>query len=244
MTFADHFSSVAARYATYRPRYPAALVDALADRAAPGTAWDIGCGSGQLSVALAERFERVIATDPAQAQLAAATAHPRVDYRCSPAEASGLPEASVDLAVAAQAAHWFDWPRFVVEVGRVARPGALIALVCYGDLDLDGAVNEELARYRAVVEPYWPPGRVHIDTGYRDLTLPWPAVDAPPIVMTAAWTRDELLGYLQTWSATVKLVEREGREPVIAMCERVAAAWPDGETRTIRWPLAIRLARR
>ena len=244
MSFPDHFSSIAARYATYRPRYPPALVDALADRTQPGTAWDVGCGSGQLSVALAERFERVIATDPAQAQLAAAVTDPRVEYRCSPAEASGLPDASVDLAVAAQAAHWFDWPRFVVEVGRVTRSGGLIALISYGNLDLDGDIGFELARYRDVVAGYWPPERVHVDNGYRDLVLPWPAVEAPAIDMTATWTRDELLGYLQTWSATVKLVEREGRAPVIELCERVAAAWPDGETRTIRWPLTIRLVRR
>jgi SAM-dependent methyltransferase len=244
VTFADHYSTIAAHYATYRPHYPPALVDALADRAPPGTAWDIGCGSGQLSVALADRFTRVIATDPAQAQLAAAVAHPRVEYRCAPAEASGLPAASVELAVAAQAAHWFDWPRFVVEVGRVAKPGALIALVSYGNLDLDGVVGEELARYRDIVEGYWPPERVHVDNGYRDLVLPYPAIEAPAITMTAAWTRDELLGYLQTWSATVRLVEREGRAPVIEMCERVARAWPDGAIRPIRWPLALRLARR
>lgn len=244
MTFPDHFSTIAARYATYRPHYPAALVEALAERAPTGTAWDIGCGSGQLSVALADRFERVIATDPSQAQLASAVVHPRVEYRCSPAEASGLPDASVDLAVAAQAAHWFDWPRFVVEVGRVARPGALIALVSYGNMEFDGAVGEELNRYRAVVAPYWPPERVHVDNDYRDLVLPWPAVEAPAIDMTATWTRDELLGYIQTWSATVKLVEDQGREPVIAMCERVAAVWPADETRIIRWPLTIRLARR
>lgn len=244
MTFADHFSTIASRYAAYRPIYPRALVDALADRAPPGVAWDIGCGSGQLSVALAERFERVIATDPAQAQLAAAALHPRVEYRCVPAEASGLPDASVDLAVAAQAAHWFDWPRFVPEVGRVAKPGALIALVSYGNVELDGAVGDELRRYRAIVEPYWPPERVHVDNGYRDLALPWPAVEAPAIEMTASWTRDELLGYVQTWSATVRLVEREGRAPVIEMCERVAKTWPGGESRRIRWPLTIRVVRR
>lgn len=244
MTFADHFSTIASRYAAHRPLYPAALVDALADRTTPGVAWDIGCGSGQISVALAARFEHVIATDPSQAQLDAAVPHPRVEYRCSPAEASGLPDASVDLAVAAQAAHWFDWSRFVTEVGRVAKPGALIALVSYGNLDLEGGAGDELVRYRDVVAPCWPPERVHVDNGYRDLVLPWPALEAPAIEMTARWTRDDLLGYIQTWSATVKLIERDGRAAVLEMCERVAAAWPDGETRMIRWPLTIRLARR
>jgi SAM-dependent methyltransferase len=246
MTFADHFSQVAARYAAYRPHYPAALVDALAARAdTSGVAWDVGCGSGQLSVALAERFARVIATDPAQAQLDEAVPHPRVEYRRASAEDSGLPAASVALVVAAQAAHWFDWPRFVAEAARVAAPGALVALVSYGILVVDGAAGAEISRYyHEVAGPYWPPGRQHVENGYRDLVMPWPAVEAPSIDMTAAWTRDELVGYVSSWSATARLVEREGPGPFDALRAALAAAWPDNEPRLVRWPLTLRLARR
>jgi SAM-dependent methyltransferase len=233
-SFPDHFSALAARYAAYRPHYPPALVDLLADRCAHhDAAWDIGCGSGQLSVALAARFAHVVATDPAQAQLDHAARDPRVDYRCAPAEASGLADASVDLAVAAQAAHWFDWPRFVPEVGRVVRPGGLIALVSYGNAELgapsDPAATALAELYRAI-EPYWPGGRVHVNNAYRDLTLPWPSIDAPPLAMTAAWTRDELLGYVTTWSATAKLVAAQGDA--------------GHESREVRWPLTIKLTRR
>ncbi len=183
MTFADHFSTVAARYATYRPTYPPALVDVLADRAPAGLAWDVGCGSGQLSVALAARFPRVIATDPAQALLDAALPAPGVEYRCASAEASGLPEHSIALVVAAQAAHWFDWPRFTAEVTRVAVPGALLALVSYGILVVDGAeANAIIARYyHDDAGPYWPAGRAHVENGYRDLVLPGAVVPAPPL---------------------------------------------------------------
>jgi SAM-dependent methyltransferase len=245
MAFADHFSTIAACYAQYRPRYPSALVNALADRSPPGAAWDVGCGTGQLSVPLAARFTRVFATDPAQAQLDQATPDPRVDYRCAPAEASGLPDASVVLAVAAQAAHWFDWPRFVAEVGRVVQPGGLAALVSYGFLHIEGVENEPVARfYHDVVGPYWSPERRHVENGYRDLVWPWPAVEAPVLAIAATWTRDELLGYIGTWSATVKLVAREGTAPLATLNDALAATWPDGERRTIRWPLTIKLARR
>ena len=244
-TFSDHFSQLAARYAAYRPHYPPALVDLLADRAAAHeVAWDIGCGSGQLSVALAARFARVIATDPAQAQLDHAARAPRVDYRCAPAEASGLPDASVDLAVAAQAAHWFDWPRFVPEVGRVVRPGGLIALVSYRNAELAGDAGDALEAFYREIEPYWPGGRVHVNNAYRDLTLPWPTVETPAIEMTAAWTRDELVGYVTTWSATARMVAARGDAAVEVLRARLAQVWPDPEAREVRWPLTIKLARR
>jgi SAM-dependent methyltransferase len=246
MSFRDHFSAVATRYAAFRPRYPAALVDALAARAGGlDLAWDVGCGSGQLSVALAGVFRRVIATDPAQALLEAAEAHPRVEYRCEPAEASVLASATADLVVAAQAAPWFDFPRFLAEAGRVARPGALVALVSYGDAIVDGAAGAALAHYHHVVAgPYWPKGREHVENGYRDLVLPWPPVEAPPFAMTAAWTRDQLVGYVSSWSATRRLVEAQGPAPYEALRDALIAAWPDDESRAVRWPLTVKLARR
>ena len=245
MTFADHFSTIAARYAAYRPHYPPALVDELAARCTPGVAWDVGCGNGQLSIALAARFARVIATDPSQAQIDAAPRDPRVEYACSKAEASGLPDASVDLIVAAQAAHWFDWPRFVDEAGHIAKPGALIALVSYGNVHVDGEAGRIVEHYyKHVVGSHWPKGREHVENGYRDLAMPWPAVAAPALEMRAEWTRDEMLGYVSTWSATVKLVEVEGTAKVERLASRLAELWPDGERRAIRWPLALRFARR
>jgi SAM-dependent methyltransferase len=196
-------------------------------------------------VSLAERFAHVIATEPAQAQLAEATPHPRVEYRREPAEQSSLTTGSVDLAVAAQAAHWFDWPRYVAEVERVTRPGALVSLVSYGKLHVDGEADAIIVRYYDEdAGPYWPPGRQHVENGYRDLALPWQPVEAPAIDMTAEWTRDELIGYVATWSATVRLVEARGPEPFESLRRQLAAVWPDQERRTVTWPLAIRLARR
>ena len=239
MAFADHYSQISARYAAYRPHYPAALVELLAMHApARHCAWDVGCGSGQLSVALAARFAHVIATDPSQAQLdAAEPGPPGLEFRCEPAEQSTLATQSCDLVVAAQAAHWFDWPRFVAEVARVAKPGALAALVSYGVPRFAG--DEPLERFRAVVAPHWPPGREHVDNGYRDLVWPWPAIEAPPLELVEHWTRDELVGYVGTWSATVKLVAAYGT----AAIEELASALPD-RTYAVHWPLAIVLARR
>src|SRR5690606_31956222 len=147
------------------------------------------------------------------------------------AEEPVLEAGTVDLAVAAQAAHWFDWPRYLAEVERVTRPGALVALVAYAFMHVDGSPeSDELvtAYYRDDVGPYWPQGREHIESGYGDLVWPWPEVPAAPIAMTASWTRDELLGYIATWSATVRHVNERGPAAYERLGAKLAAIWPDG----------------
>lgn len=120
-SFKDYFSGDSAGYAAYRPTYPLALVDELA-KISPGLqrALDCGCGTGQLSVMLAERFEEVVATDASAAQIRMAEPREGVVYRRALAEDSELPDASVDLVTVAQAAHWLDLPTFYAEVRRVA----------------------------------------------------------------------------------------------------------------------------
>src|SRR5262245_53056061 len=109
----DHFTAVAAQYAQSRPTYPDELFAWLAGRcAARQLAWDVGAGNGQASVALAQHFDKVLATDLSEAQVRQAAAHPRIEYRVAPAEQSGLPDASADLVTIAQALHWFDFEPF------------------------------------------------------------------------------------------------------------------------------------
>src|SRR5437660_283799 len=82
-------SPLAAAYAEFRPTYPDELLDYIAGLCARReSAWDCACGSGQATLALAERFDRVIATDASAKQIEVAPAHPRVSYRVSPAENS------------------------------------------------------------------------------------------------------------------------------------------------------------
>jgi ubiquinone/menaquinone biosynthesis C-methylase UbiE len=45
------------------------------------------------------------------------------------AESTGLPDASIDLVLAAQAFHWFDQPSAKREFGRILRPGGTVALL-------------------------------------------------------------------------------------------------------------------
>ena len=110
---------------------------------------DVATGNGQAAVALAPYFDRVIATEPSAAQLREARAHPGVEYRQEAAEAIAVESGTADLLTAAQAAHWFDWPRFCAEAARVLRPGGVLAVWSYGDCRVGPAIDRLVARFLA-----------------------------------------------------------------------------------------------
>lgn len=242
MSFADHFSTQARDYARFRPTYPAALFAELAARApAHEAVWDCATGSGQAALPLAEHFARVLATDGAQAQLEHAQAHPRVVYTLGTAEESGLPDQCVDAVAVAQAAHWFDLPRFTAECRRVARPGAPVVLWGYTLAHVGPAVDGLLDAFYAEVEPYWPPGRERLDAGYEHLVWDLEELALPPVAMTAEWPVAGYLGYLGTWSAVAR-ARAAGHDPLAALVAPLGAAWGAG-LRTVTWPLTLRAGR-
>lgn len=244
--FLDLFSDVASAYRAFRPAYPPALAEWLGAQA-PGRscAWDAGCGSGQFSGTLAGVFERVIATDASPQQLAQAAPIAGVEFRCAPAENSGMPAACADLVAAAQAAHWFRLAAFYAEARRVGRPGALLALVCYGRCELGPELDEMVNHYAAVTAgPHWPPERAAVDALYRDLDFPFTEVPAPSFALEEHWDLPRFAGYLGTWSATQRLLAAGGRPVLDGLRVRLARAWGDPRTvRRIRWPLGLRAGR-
>jgi SAM-dependent methyltransferase len=242
--FKDHFSGQSDAYQKYRPDYPPELFEWLA-RQAPGRelAIDVATGNGQAALGLAHHFELVIATEPSAAQLRETRPDPHVEYRLEPAESISVPPASADLLIAAQAAHWFDWPRFRTEAARVLRPGGVLAIWSYGNAEIAADIDRMLEDFaRDVVGPYWPRERRHVDEGYRDLVLPFPAIETPAFNMCTDWDAPSMLGYIDTWSSVRRYRARTGRDPLVFLSAPLVAAWGP-MPRRVRWPLAIKAGR-
>jgi len=246
VSFADHFSGVSAAYAAFRPRYPDGLFDVLA-RAAPArdAAWDCGTGSGQAALGLTRHFAQVTATDASEAQLSYATPHPKITYRVAGAEASGLPDRSVDLVTAAQAVHWFDRPRFWNETRRTLRPGGVIAVWSYCFFELAPAVDAIVRRfYHETVGPFWAPERRLVEERYRTIDFPFAEFPVPELEIVQRVTLEDVAGYIRTWSATRGFVEQRSRDPVDDLVTELTPVWGDpGTARIARWPLAVRAGR-
>ena len=246
MTFKDLFSGHANLYHAARPTYPDALFDWLAmQTSARDLAWDVGCGNGQASVALAARFARVHASDPSARQIANAEARPNIDYRVEPSERCSLADASADLVTVAQALHWFDLPRFHVEVRRVLKPGGLFAAWTYANCHVDAAVDAIVQRlYVDLTGPFWQPERVHVENGYRDLAFPFDAIVAPAFDMVARWNLDAFLAYLRSWSGTQGYLKAHGVDPVALVEPDLRAAWGDADRRRdVYWDFYMRCGR-
>jgi SAM-dependent methyltransferase len=205
-------------------------------------AWDCATGNGQAAVELAKVFDRVIATDASEKQVASAEANSRVEYRVASAEQSGLDAGSADLVTVAQALHWFDLDRFYAEVRRVLKPNGVLAAWAYKLATVSPAIDTIVHHYYSdVVGPYWPAERVLVEK-FEELPFAFDQIVAPPFAMVAEWQAEQLLGYLRTWSATQRFIAAEKRDPLETTERELRAAWGEN-TRRVVWPLTVRVGR-
>ena len=244
--FADHFSAVAADYASARPEYPDTLFAWIAS-VAPATtrAWEAGCGSGQASRGLAAHFWHVFATDPSAAQVAQARGPGNLVFAIEPAERCSLPDASVDAACVAQALHWFDRDAFFAQCARVLRPGGVLVAWGYQDIVVPASLAAANDALQDAIRPYWPPERALIDSAYAGFDWPFPAIEVPAFELRAQCTLPRLLDYFASYSASKRCREATGRDPVAMHAPALAAAWGDPDMpRELRWPLFVHARRK
>lgn len=240
------FSEGAENYAKHRPTYPDECTKALAALCPNNNlAIEVGCGTGQFSHSLAEQFEKVIATDLSGEQIKQAVPHNKIIFKCEPAEKISADDNSASLIVAAQAAHWFDLPVFYKEAKRVAVNDAIIALLSYGILNIEGEANERFQKfYWDEIHSFWAPDRKHVETGYKDFDHPFTELTLPPINIICHWDFNQLIGYIKTWSA-MKTLKAEGAGHIFdKFYNDIKDIWGEPEQRkTITWPISSRVGR-
>ena len=133
----EFFSSSAGQWDRVRDdlfgdRFHLAALGALADGA--WTVGDLGCGTGQVSAALAPFVAQVIAVDASAAILQAAKKRlqhvDNIDLRRGDLEALPIDEARLDAATLMLVLHHVPEPeRALAEVGRVLKPGGRAIIV-------------------------------------------------------------------------------------------------------------------
>ncbi|PWN33230.1 S-adenosyl-L-methionine-dependent methyltransferase [Meira miltonrushii] len=126
-------------YLSKRPQYPEKIYDLIIDYHKHGntqTLLDLGCGPGQGSWPFLGIFDNVIGVDPGEGMIKhARQAYEQIakDRICAVESLDSLkvPERSVDLAIAATAAHWFDMQRTYAHLSKLVKSGGTVAFWTY-----------------------------------------------------------------------------------------------------------------
>ena len=240
------FSSFARLYAESRPSYPAELFAHVASVVEPrALAWDCATGNGQAALGVVEHFDRVVATDVSEAQIAHAPRHPRVEYRVGRSESSDHADASLDLVTVASALHWLDEQAFYREARRVLRPGGVLAAWSYHVAYAEPPFGEIFKRlYDDPLGPYFAPAAHLVDDRYEGVVLPGEPLRAGAFFATARWTLSQVLSFVRSWSGTQNYVKERGGDPVEAIAGDLEDLWQGrGGVQTLCWPLYLRLSR-
>jgi len=156
----SRFTSRVGNYVRYRPGYPAALLELL--RGPWGLSRetviaDVGSGTGLLSRLFLANGNEVFGIEPNAAMREAGEAY-LAEFRGfrfhsvpGSAEATTLPDASVDAVVAGQAFHWFEPVATRAEFRRVLRREGWLALI-WNERRLEG--SDFLQEYERLLQEF------------------------------------------------------------------------------------------
>jgi len=242
----DLFSKQSDLYARYRPTYPKELYDhILSFVKEKNIAWDCATGNGQAAVVLADHFKKVIATDISADQIDKAIKKDNVEYSVCSAESTPFEENTFDLVTVAQAYHWIKWKEFKKEVTRVCKPGAIIAIWTYyrnttGDKKIDDAVY---SFYENVTKPYWDKARKYVEEKYSTVEFDYDPLPVKDFETTLNWQREDMIGYISSWSAIQKYIKVNGNSPIPIIEEELNKLWPEGEAKKVVFPIYLKFGR-
>src|SRR5919197_4277142 len=130
------FDDAAALYDRARPGYPNQVFEDLAKSAAlrlGSRVLEIGCGTGQAMLPLAERGYRVVAVELGERLAAVArkklAAFPCVEVAVAAFESWPLPPEPFQAVAAATSSHWLDPEARLPRAAAALRPGGVLATI-------------------------------------------------------------------------------------------------------------------
>lgn len=132
-------------YIKYRPAYPPSFYNRLYTEHAQnlntfGVINDVGAGAGIASEKLAEKFKKVIVSEPnakyvkiAEQRLNSLNKFPKDKFSFLPegGEKSSLQDSSLDALTICEAIHWTDMPTSINEFGRCLKSGGTLGIFQY-----------------------------------------------------------------------------------------------------------------
>ncbi len=240
----DNFSNQASEYSKFRPSYPSELIEHIVSfTESREMALDVATGNGQVAQLLSEYFETVYATDISENQLLHAKRLLNVIYKKLPAEKTDFHDKQFDLITVAQAIHWFDFDQFYGEVYRILKPDGIFAILGYGLFRTNPESDKILSDfYYNIVGPFWDTERKYLDENYQTIPFPFKELETLHFQNKFTWTFEQLIGYLETWSAVEHYKAHNNENPIDLIRKELGITWEAGN-KTVVFPMLLRLGK-
>lgn len=244
--FKDYFSKFAQTYARGRLTYPPELFAMLASLTHEHElAWDCGTGNGQAALGLTAYYQKVIATDPSEQQIANCIQHPQITYKVEMAEEPSLSTHSADLLTISAALHWFNFEKFYAQAQRVLKKGGIIAAWTYFFPTISPEIDAIFKDFdENVLGPYWKPETKYIRENYQTLPFPFEELIIPPFFIEREWDLESFTEHAHTWSAVQFYKQTKNEDAVELLLNHLLPVWGDPkEKKKIRWKLSLRVGK-
>ncbi len=241
----DQFSNQSDLYVKFRPSYPKEVFDFILNLVSvKNNAWDAGTGNGQIAEVLSTYFDQVVATDISAKQILNAKRNEKIIYKVESSEKTSFPDNHFDLITVAQAIHWFDFSAFYSEVKRTGKQNGILAVIGYGLPTTDEEVQKWILHfYSGILGKYWDKERRYIDENYKTIPFPFEEIPAPAIFNDFEWAIEQMIGYLETWSAIQNFIKEKNENPLDPVLNDLKSLWGAGKKRKVRFPILLRIAR-
>lgn len=229
----DRFAGAAEHYARGRPGYGDDALAYLRERfdLADARVLDLGCGTGQLAVPLAEHAATVVAMDPDAAMLAAtrdrAADAGHENVQTLQGSDADLRErliddvAPLDLTTMGRSFHWTDERPTLDCLREHTRAGGGVAIVddvewlTGGDEPWTGAAYEAVAERVDDLPERYDPASVEYDDPWDELLVErgFADVETATFAVERSWSVDAIVDYVRSLSFCASLRE-DGRSEV------------------------------
>lgn len=169
------FEGIADEYDRYRESYPVAFIkDVLSTspKADGGMLCEIGCGSGQATIRLADLGFTITCVDPGKRLLDLARkrleGRANVSFIESPFESAPLPVSYFDVVFAAQSLHWVPQQYRFTKSAEILKPLGCMVAVWRWNHPLSGPLGDKL---NAIFAEYVPEYRVETMTQFEEAVV-------------------------------------------------------------------------
>jgi ubiquinone/menaquinone biosynthesis C-methylase UbiE len=214
------YKTVAERYVQYRPHFHPLVIEKIRNylglKTPVNLALDVGCGTGQSTVALKEIANSVVGVDISTDMLQLAEKKPGIRYIQSAAEDLEILDGnSFDLLTTSLAFHWFDQKRFFAEVRRLLKKKAWLVIYNNGfSGQMSGSTDFHLWIEQVYLNRYRTPPRNSIPlTPESAKEYGFEFAHQEDYENEVEFTVEELAAYLTTQSNVISATE-QGNEKV------------------------------